>query len=267
MAIILTESQVTSLLDMPMAMTAVEDVLRNQAEGYATNRPRQRVFGNAALLHVMAGGDRRLGVYGLKTYSVSKNGARFLVLLFDSTSGDLLAMIEADRLGEMRTGAASGVATKYMARLDADTVGIIGTGWQAESQLMAVCAARQIRHVKAYSRSAEKRNAFAKRMSSIVGVEVEPVSTAEEAVRGRSIVITATTSREPVLQGAWIEPGTHLNIAGSNSLAKAEVDIDAIKRAAIIAVDSIEQSKMEAGDLLPALERGLISWESVSELG
>jgi alanine dehydrogenase len=245
----------------------VEEVLRDQAEGYATNRPRQRVFGNAALLHVMAGGDRRMGVYGLKTYSVSKTGARFLVLLFDSTSGDLLAMIEADRLGEMRTGAASGVATKYMARPDADAVGIIGTGWQAESQLMAVCTARQIKQVKAYSRGAEARNAFAEKMSSILGVEVEPASSPEDAVRGQSIVITATTSREPVLQGAWIEPGTHLNVVGSNSLAKAEVDVEAIKRAAVIAVDSIEQAKLEAGDLLPALERGVICWEFVNELG
>src|SRR5437762_9712561 len=140
MPLLLTEAHVTELLDMDTAIAAVEEVLRDQAEGYATNRPRSRVAMPTSQLHVMSAGDRKLGVCGLKAYSASRNGARFLVLLYESETGDLLAMIEADRLGQMRTGAASGVATKYMSRADADTVGIFGSGWQAESQLMAVCA-------------------------------------------------------------------------------------------------------------------------------
>ena len=221
----------------------------------------------ASQLHVMAAGDKRLGVTGIKVYTASRKGARFLVLLYDGESGDMLAMIEADRLGQMRTGAASGVATKYMAPSDAETVGIYGTGWQAESQLMAVCGVRKIKSIAAFGRNAERREAFANKMTALLGIEVTPAASAEDAARGRSIVITATSAREPVLKGEWIEPGTHLNVVGSNFLSKAEVDIETIRRASIIAVDSIEQSRLEAGDLMPAIERGVISWESVTELG
>ena len=267
MTLLLREQDITELLDIETAIAAVEEVLRDQAEGYATNRPRYRVAMPASQLHVMAAGDKRLGVTGLKAYTASRKGARFLVLLYDSENGDLLAMIEGDRLGQMRTGAASGVATKYMARADADTIGIYGTGWQAESQLMAVCAVRKIKSIKAYGRNAERREAFARKMTELLRVEVSPIEVAEEAARGQSIVITATSAREPVLKGEWIEPGTHLNVVGSNFLSKAEVDVETIRRASIVAVDSIEQSRVEAGDLMPAIERGVISWESVTELG
>jgi alanine dehydrogenase len=267
MPLLLTEQHVTELLDIETAIAAVEEVLRDQAEGYATNRPRTRVATPTSQLAVMSAGDRKLGVYGLKTYSVSRKGARFLVLLYDAASGDLVAMIEADRLGQMRTGAASGVATKYMARADADTVGIFGTGWQAESQLMAVCAVRPIKSIKVYGRDVERREAFARKMTSMLRVQVTPANSAEETARGQSIVITATSAREPVLKGEWIDAGTHLNVAGSNFLSKAEVDVETIRRSSVIAVDSIDDSKIEAGDLLPAIERGVISWESVTELG
>jgi alanine dehydrogenase len=267
MTIIITEKQVTELLDIDTAIAAVEEVVRDQAEGLATNRPRQRVFGTGSLLHVMAGGDKRLGVYGFKAYSTAKNATRFLVMLYDSAGGDLLAIIEADKLGQMRTGAASGVATKYMAREDADSVGVFGTGWQAESQLMAVCAVRKIKRVKCYSRNPEKRRAFAEKLSAITGAEVTPAENPEQAARGQSILITATSAREPFLSGDWIEPGQHLNVVGANYLSKSEVDPGVVAKAAIIAVDSIDQARIEAGDLLPAIERGLINWESVTELG
>ena len=267
MPLLLTETHVTELLDIGTAIAAVEEVLRDQAEGQATNRPRYRVATPTSQLHVMAAGDRRLGIYGLKVYTASKKGARFLVLLYESETGDLLAMIEADRLGQMRTGAASAVATKYMSRESADVLGVYGTGWQAESQIMAVCAVRQIKSIKAYGRNAERRLTFARKMTTLLRTEVLPVPSPEEAARGCSIIVTATTSREPVLKGEWIEPGTHINAAGSNFLSKAEIDVEAIRRASVIAVDSIEQSKLEAGDLMPAIERGVISWESVTELG
>ena len=267
MALLLRENDVIELLDIETAITAVEEVLRDQAEGSATNRPRYRVAMPASQLHVMAAGDKRLGVTGLKVYTASRKGTRFLVLLYDSESGDMIAMIEADRLGQMRTGAASGVATKYMARADAETVGIFGTGWQAESQLMAVCAVRRIKSITVYGRNAERRAGFARKMTWLLRVDAKPAESPEEATRGQSIVITATSAREPVLKGEWIEPGTHLNVVGSNFLSKSEVDVETIKRAAIIAVDSLEQSRIEAGDLMPAIERGVIGWESVTELG
>ena len=252
---------------MDTAIAAVEEVLRDQAEGQATNRSRFRVAMPASQLHVMAAGDKRLGVTGLKAYTASRKGARFLVLLYDAANGDMLAMIEADRLGQMRTGAASGVATRCLARADADSVGIYGTGWQAESQLMAVCAVKKIKSIKAYGRDADRRAAFAQKMTAMLQVDVEPAEKPEDASHGQSIIITATSAREPVLKGEWIDPGTHLNVVGSNFLSKAEIDVETIRRAAIIAVDSIEQSRIEAGDLMPAVERGVISWESVTELG
>jgi alanine dehydrogenase len=267
MTLLLREKDVTELLDIEMAIDAVEEVLRDQAEGQATNRPRYRVAMPASQMHVMAAGDKRLGVCGLKTYTVSRKGARFLVLLYDGESGDMLAMIEADRLGQMRTGAASGVATKHLARRSADTLGVYGSGWQAESQMRAVCAVRQIKSARVFSRNAEHREAFARRMTALLRCEVLPVDSPEEAARNCSIIVTATTAREPVLKGEWVEPGTHINAVGSNFLSKAEVDVETIRRASVIAVDSIEQSRMEAGDLMPAIERGVISWESVTELG
>lgn len=267
MALLLREQHVTELLDINTAIDAVEEVLRDQAEGSATNRPRYRVAMPASQLHVMAAGDKRLGVCGLKVYTASRKGARFLVLLYDAETGDMLAMIEADRLGQMRTGAASGVATKYMSRESADTLGVYGTGWQAESQMMAVCAVRQIKSARVYGRNAERREAFARKMTALLRTEVKAAAEPEDAARGCSIVVTATSAREPVLKGEWIQPGTHINVVGSNFLSKAEVDVETIRRAAVIVVDSIEQSKIEAGDLMPAIERGVISWESVAELG
>jgi len=251
---------------METAIAAVEEVLRDQAQGQASNRPRYRVAMPTSQLHVMAAGDRRLGVYGFKAYTASRKGARFLVMLYEAETGDLLAIIEADRLGQMRTGAASGVATRHMAREDAQTVGIFGTGWQAESQLMAVCAVRQIKSIKAYSRNRENRENFALRMTPLLRTEVMPAETPEEAA-WQSIVITATSAREPVLRGEWIDPGAHINVVGSNFLSKSEIDVETIRRASVIAVDSLEQARLEAGDLLPAIERGVISWESVTELG
>lgn len=267
MTLLLREHHVTELLDMDTAMAAVEEVLRDQGEGVATNRPRYRVAMPVSQLHILAAGDKQLGVMGAKIYTASRKGARFLVLLYDAESGDMLALIEADRLGQMRTGAASGVATKYMARADATTLGVYGSGWQAESQIMAVCAARKIDSIKIYSRHAEKRDAFARRMATLVRCEVTPCASPEAAAHGCAIIVTATSAREPVLKGEWVEPGTHLNVVGSNFLSKAEVDVETIRRARLIAVDSIEQSRIEAGDLMPAIERGVITWEAVIELG
>jgi ornithine cyclodeaminase/alanine dehydrogenase-like protein (mu-crystallin family) len=267
MALLLREKDVTELLDMETALAAVEEVLRDQATGEATNRARNRVSTQTSQLSYMVAGDKRLGVYGMKTYTVSRKGARFLVMLYESETGDLLAMMEADKLGQMRTGAASGVATKYMARADADTVGIYGTGWQAESQLMAVCAVRKIKSIKAYSRSKERREAFAAKMTAQLGVEVVAVETPEEAARNQAILITITSGRQPVLKGEWIAKGAHINAAGSNFLTKAEIDVETVRRSSVIAVDTIETAKVEAGDLLPSVERGVINWESLVELG
>src|SRR5215468_9646063 len=270
MPLFLTEQDVTKLLTMEDALAAVEAVFKAQATGEATNEPRRRLRAGGAVLQVMSGavanfGDFK-GLLGLKSYVVTRNKARFYVNLYDAESGDLIALIEADKLGQMRTGAASGVATKYLARADAKTVGLFGTGWQAQSQLEAVCAARDVESVKVYSRSPENRARFCQEMSArLSGVNVAPVERPEDAADA-GVIITITASREPVLEGAWLKPGAHVNAAGGNSILRRELDDEAIRRSSFIAVDSIDQAKIEAGELVTAVEKGILTWERVREL-
>lgn len=262
----LTEQDVTNLLTMQDALDAVETAFKAQATGDATNEPRRRVRANNAILMTMSGAIASLNVFGLKAYSVARGKARFHVNLYDTATGELLAILEADKLGQMRTGAASGIATKYLAQAEAKTVGIYGTGWQAQSQLAAVCAVRNIQSVKVYSRSEEKRNHFSATMSKELGIEdISPVAAPEEAAEA-DIIITITSSREPVLKGAWIKAGTHINAAGGNSILRSETDDEVIRRANFIAVDSKDQARMEAGEFVFPIEKGLLTWERVQEV-
>jgi ornithine cyclodeaminase/alanine dehydrogenase-like protein (mu-crystallin family) len=267
MALFLDEQQVTELLSMDGAIAAVEEALRQQGLGTAVNNPRRRVRLPTGQLHMMGGALPTLGVLGYKAYTAVRGSVRFHVMLYSMETGELLAMVQADRLGQMRTGAASGVATKYMAREDAQRVGIFGTGWQARSQLEAICAVRPIRAIKAFGRDAGRRQAFCDEMSQQLGVGVEPAATPEEAVRGMDVVVTATNARDPLFDGKWLEPGTHLNAIGSNALIRREIDDTAVRRSAFIAVDSQEQARLECGDLLGPIERGSLHWGQVRELG
>jgi len=266
MAILIKEQDVHKLLTIPDAIDSVELAFRELGEGRAINHPRQRIRLPGTTLHYMVAAIPCLNAMGYKAYTVSRSGAKFLFMLYSTQTGELLAIIEADRLGQMRTGAATGVATKYMAREDAKIVGIFGSGWQARSQLAAVCAVRKITGVKVYSRKPEKRQAFAEEMSKQLGIDIIPVETAEEAARDSDIIITITTSKEPVFKGEWIGAGAHINAAGSNALIRSELDETTIKRSAIIAVDSREQARIECGDLLGPIERGIIRWEQTLEL-
>jgi ornithine cyclodeaminase len=267
MALVIDEQQVTEVLSMEMAMAAVEEALKQQELGSAINNPRTRVRLPTGQLHMMGAALPSHGVIGYKAYTAFRGQARFHVMLYSSDTGELLALLQADRLGQMRTGAASGVATKYMARPEAGRVGIFGTGWQARSQLEAVCAARQIQHIKAYGRDAARRQAFCAEMSQQLGVPVEPADTPEAAVKGMDVVITSTSAREPLFDGNWLEPGAHINAIGSNALIRREIDDTSVRRSALIVVDSKEQARLECGDLLGPLERGLIHWGQVRELG
>jgi ornithine cyclodeaminase/alanine dehydrogenase-like protein (mu-crystallin family) len=199
---------------------------------------------------------------GYKAYG---GGARMKVFLYSTESGQLIGILDANRLGQMRTGAASGVATKYLARADASVVGLIGAGFQARSQLEAIVAQRSITDVRVYSRTAERREAFARDMAA-APLSVTPVAAIEEAVRGADIVVTATSTREPVLAGALLEPGQHVNAIGANSLTRRELDEAAVARANVITVDSREQAAMECGDIVFAIDRGRAQWEQVHEL-
>ena len=245
----------------------VEEVFRQQGLGTAINRPRFRVRLPNGILHVMPGGAPVFKSLGFKAYTTFLGGAKFLFFLYSSDTGELLAIMEANRLGQMRTGAASGVATKYMARSEAHTLGLFGAGWQAQTQLMALCAVREIHTIKVYSRTPETRRTFSEEMSALLKVDVKPVDTPEEAVKGSDILVTITTAREPVFKGEWLEPGMHLNVAGSNSAIKREVDERTVSRSDVIVIDSREQGMIEAGDLIVPVEKGIIHWGQVRELG
>ena len=266
MTLMLTETEVEELLDLPSTLEAVEAVLRDQAEGKATNRARRRIALPKSGLNYMAAGAPKHGALGLKVYSVTRSGARFYTMLFDPEGGELLSILQSDKLGQMRTGAASGVATKHLARQDASTLGLYGAGWQAESQLEAIAAVRDLGRVIVYSRREEKRKEFAEKMAERLDMEIETTHSAEEPA-AQDIVVTATSAGEPVLLGEWLRPGAHVNAAGSNFLFKSEIDREVVRRASFVCVDSREELGLEAGDLLRPLETGLILPEAIYEIG
>jgi alanine dehydrogenase len=261
----LTEAEVARVLTMELALDAVAAAFRKMALDEAENVPRQRCRTDQVMLHVLPAAAKTLGVLGFKAYTASKAGAKFHITLYDGNTGEMTTILEADTLGQFRTGAASGVATKKLARTDAATVGCLGTGKQARTQLLAVSKVRSLKKIHVFGRDAEKRKTFAAQIAKEIGVEVVPVEKAEDAVRGLDIIVTATNAREPVLFGEWVTEGQHLNLVGSNFLGKAEADIEVFRKAAVVAVDSKEQAKLEAGDFVAALNAGVLNWTDIHD--
>jgi ornithine cyclodeaminase/alanine dehydrogenase-like protein (mu-crystallin family) len=266
MAIILRESEIEELATMQMALDVVEQAFRLKGEGQAENAPRRRCRLEKGFLHVMSASLPTLGVAGLKSYTTSEGKARFLVYLHSAVDGKLLAVMEANKLGQIRTGAASGVAARYMARKSSSRLGIIGSGWQARAQLEGICAVLPIETITAYSPTAEKLEAFCSEMTAKLGMKVHPAATPEEASRDKDVVVTATTAKEPVLKGEWLAEGTHVTAIGANFLTRRELDLDVVRRSACVIVDSSEQAMLESGDLAPAVEAGEFYWEDAREL-
>ncbi|MEZ5403933.1 MAG: ornithine cyclodeaminase family protein [Bryobacteraceae bacterium] len=242
--LVLTEEDVLRHLPMADAVRLVEDTFVRLATGEAVNQPRRRLMlPTGSVLHQLAGAWG--GYFGTKIYSTHpKHGAHFHVLLYDAATARPLALFDANHLGQIRTGAASGVATRLMAREDATVLAVIGAGFQAETQLAAIRAVRPIREARVWSRNAGRRRAFADRFGAVAP------ETAEEAVRGADIVVTITFSKDPVVDAAWIAPGCHVNAAGSNNPTRRELPADLLAAAARIAVDSRDQARIESGDLL-----------------
>jgi ornithine cyclodeaminase/alanine dehydrogenase-like protein (mu-crystallin family) len=266
MALFLTEEDVQELFPMKQSLERIEASFVAQQSGRAVNQSRQRLFQPGFSLHYMAAALADEHLSGMKIYTIASGAARFLVLLFDAKKGDLLAVMEADHLGRIRTGAASGVATKYLARPDASRVGVVGAGRQARTQLEAVAGVRDIQAALVFARNEAHRAEFCKEMTDYLIFPVEPAESAEEAVRFGDIVIAATTSREPVVKGEWLRPGTHVNAIGANMTNRREMDDAVLRRAEVIAVDSIDQARGEAGDLVHGLEAANRSWDDVVEL-
>ena len=262
---VITEQMVTDNLRVPAVIREVRAALTDQAQGRAENMPRRRLRVGGSLLHMLAASWEARGVYGQKIYSVTPNGPEFYVLLFP-VDGSQGVFIEADKLGQLRTGSATGVASKALARPDSRVLGVIGSGYQMRSQVEAVCHELPIERVQVWSPTEENRLKFAAQMTVRLGKPVLAVDSAEEAVEGADVINVLTTSREPVLEARHLRPGVHVNAAGSNRVGQQEIHADVIGAASLVVTDDLEQAKLESGDLVPATDAGVIDWSKVRRL-
>ena len=261
MALYLTEADVDALLTIEDALDSVEGSFRRLAAGAVENRPRYRLRLEGGVMAVMAAVDLELGKAGLKTYTAFGYGdVRFVVLLFEAGRAELVGIVEANRLGQLRTGAASGVAAKYLARRGATTLGVIGCGFQAETQVAAIRAAvPSIERVVAYCRTPAHLDRFCRATGA------EPAESQHEA-GAQDVVVTATSSKDPVLRGDWLVPGALVCAIGANDAGARELDNIVVQRAAFVCCDSREQSMLESGDLIDPVAQGVLDWLEVHEL-
>ena len=266
-AIYLTEEDVRKLVTVKDAIATLESLFATWQEPSTINLPRQRARAGQGSFNLMgaAWGPRQL--FGLKAYFGGGNGARYHVLLYSSSDGKLKAMIEANSLGQMRTGAASGLATKLLANPDGRVLGVIGAGRQAFTQVAAVCAVRPIETVRIFTRAAEHRETFARDIERSLRVAAEPVASGEMAVGEADIVITITKSAEPVLRADWLKPGVHVNAAGANAANRREIDAETVLRSALRATDQVLQAKEEAAEYRDLVAAGRLIWADIVELG
>ncbi len=263
----LSENDVQQVLNMAILLETTERSLKDRALHNAIDIPRQRIYTPEGTQHVLQASSKTIGYTGFKFYYTRPTGKSFYVNLINIQSGKLEAMVEAIWMSMVRTGAASGAATKYLATQDASIVGQIGSGYQSIGQLEAVCTVRKIKEARVFSRTRDKLAAYCKTMTEKLGLPVVPAASAEAAVRGAHIVNVITKSATPVLKGEWLEPGQHINAAGSNALSRAEIDDAAVKRCNYITVDSRGTAQKECGDLVSSFEKGVIQWDTLTEIG
>lgn len=260
----ITEDDVRDLVSVAETVDILASAFQRQVSGEAVNLTRRRLATGKVFLHILGGsvGD----YFGYKAYTVGGGQARFLFHLFDGKTGELVSLMQADVLGQIRTGAATGLATRLLAREDARVATLFGAGWQAQSQLEAMNAVRKLERVWIVNRSPEKAARFIEKMQKRVDAELVRSDSPEEAVSDSQIVTTITGSREPVLFGAWMAPGSHVNAAGGNMLLRKEVDGEVVTRADLIVVDSIEQARIECGEFLGVVTTGRRHWDEIAEL-
>jgi ornithine cyclodeaminase/alanine dehydrogenase-like protein (mu-crystallin family) len=260
MPLYLTEDDVGALLTPVDAVDAIEGCFLRLAAGAVRNAPRRRLELEEGRLADMAASDLELGYAGVKAYVGFRDGAAFVVALFAVDRPELVAIIDADRLGQLRTGAASAVAAKYLAREGATSLGVIGCGDQAETQVTCIRAAvPAIDRVVAFCRTERNLRAFCKRVGA------EPGESHRDAAE-QDVVVTITTSRDPVLRGEWLREGALVCAVGANNPASRELDNVVLERASFVCCDSLEQARIESADLIEPVERGALDWLEVHEL-
>ena len=261
------EAEVRQILTMAKAVELVERAFRDRARGKAFDIPRRRTLQPGGHLHVLQAAAPEIDLIGFKAYYLKPEARTFFLHLINHRRGNQEALIEADWLGRIRTGAATGVATNALARKDASVVACFGTGRHAQTQLEGVAVVRKLAEVRAFGRNRDRQKSFCETMSQKLNVDVRPVTSEAEALEGAHIVNVMTRSDQPLFDGGLLQPGQHINAAGSNALDRREIDLATIRRCDVIVVDSREVAKGECGDLLPAIEQGLLYWENIPDLG
>jgi alanine dehydrogenase len=265
-ALILREADVQAVIEMDEVISAVTAAMKELGEGVAQNEPRRRAFPPGGLLNVMFASYPGGRCTGLKAYTVADGRARFLVVLF-ALDGSVEALFEADFMGAYRTGAATAVAARALARPGPATVALVGTGWQATTQALAVSRVLEIKELRVFSRDYDRRSAFAREQEDQLGVPTLATGSAELAVRGADVVITMTTSASPVIEPDWVEPHAFVAAAGSNFRNRAEIPADLVAKAQTVVVDQLAAAQLESGDLITAHEAGKFEWSRAVELG
>jgi len=264
--LILRENDVQDLIEMDEVIAVVEDAMRQLGEGDAHNEPRRRAFAPGGLLNVMFASYPNGNCTGLKAYTVSDGHVRFMVALF-RLDGSLDALVEADFMGAYRTGAATAIAARAVGTRRPSNIAIIGTGWQAATQALALTRVVEIDEMRVFSRSADRRAIFAQEQAEQLGVPVVDAPSAEAAVQGADIVVTVTTSQAPVIESDWVEPHAFVAAIGSNYRNRAEVPAELVARAQTVVVDQLAAAQLESGDLIQAAEAGKFDWSQAVELG
>jgi alanine dehydrogenase len=265
LTLLLSETDVESLLDMDEAVECVEEAFRRQSQGEAENFMRTRSRGRGSTLSVLHASLSYLGRGGLKCYVSSRSGTRFVFVLFDSSDSTPLAVMGADVLGRYRTGAASGVATKYLYGSKPARLAVCGSGKQALTQVLAVASVASVTQVRVWSRTREHREAFAEALKGR-GFDSTAFDTAELAIEGSDVVSSITSSDQPFIDGNTIQSASHLNVCGSNTPACFEIAPAALGVFGTIAVDDLTQAKVEYGDLIEGVRSGQADWGSMVEL-
>ena len=266
MTLLISEDEVRELVTMAEAADVVEEAFLHYGQGRAFNNPRTRIKLSGEILHVLPAAIPEMDALGLKSYTAFRSGIRFLVLLYSAKTGDLKALIKAQRLGELRTGGVASVAITHMSRADSRQGALFGAGVMGRAMLEGMVNARPFETVKVFDLNTEALGSFCTEMSERLSIDVIPAKSPDDAIEQADVVVTMTTAKDPVFDGKKLRPGTTVVAAGSNLLQKREVDSTVIRRSGRIVVEAIDQSQLEAGDLFVPIDAGHLHWNQVHEI-
>ena len=268
MSMYIKEKTVQEILDVRTTVDLLEEAMKSLSTGKGFNSPRKRLptSYSGGNLHFMAASWPEKGIAGHKSYVVTKGKATYVVLLYSTEGEGLLAIIEANLLGQIRTGAASGLASKYLANKSSKKLAIIGSGFQALTQIEAINSQFNLEQINVYSKTKENRENFSNKMSKKLNIEVKPFDSSEEATEDCDIISLITNSSIPVITEKQINAGIHINAAGGNSWLRSEISSNALNKFDFVSCDDLEQAKTECKELMEATEKGIISWNNVNEL-